>query len=460
MKTILIVDDEKSVRDSLRMILKYARYEVEIAEDGAKALAILESHPIDIVLLDIKMPGMDGIEVLEAMMKKNPELPVVMISGHGTIETAVEATKKGAFDFLSKPLDRDRLLVTVRNALEQRKLAAEYRQMKEVIEGKEKILGESPKIKEILDVIRRVGPTESRVFITGENGTGKELVAKAIHRSSKRSKKPFIEVNCAAIPTELIESELFGHEKGAFTGATSQRIGKFEQADGGTIFLDEVGDMSLAAQAKVLRVLEEGKIERVGGSRLIDVDVRVIAATNKNLPEEISRNTFREDLYHRLNVIPVHVPPLRERRDDIPILASYFGDEICLRNGMPRKQLTTALLQQLKSMDWSGNVRELRNVVERLVIMSPGTPIDVQALESFTTMKKTEFEDILSTSTTFQDFKDRAEAAYIKHQLRLHNWHITKTAQALNIQRSHLYNKIKRYGLQREGSLESGGEGD
>jgi len=460
MKTILVVDDEKSVRDSLRMILTYARYEVEIAEDGAKALAILESHPIDMVLLDIKMPGMDGIEVLESMMKKNPELPVVMISGHGTIETAVEATKKGAFDFLSKPLDRDRLLVTVRNALEQSKLAAEYKQMKEAIEGKEKILGESPKIKEILDIILRVGPTESRVFITGENGTGKELVAKAIHRTSKRSRKPFVEVNCAAIPTELIESELFGYEKGAFTGATAQRIGKFEQADGGTIFLDEVGDMSLAAQAKVLRVLEEGKIERVGGSRLIDVDVRVIAATNKNLLEEISRNTFREDLYHRLNVIPVHVPPLRERRDDIPILANYFADEICLRNGMPRKQLTPALLQQLKSMDWSGNVRELRNVVERLVIMSPGTHIDVQALESFTTVKRTEFEDILSTSTTFQDFKDRAEAAYIKYQLRLHNWHITKTAQALNIQRSHLYNKIKRYGLQREGGPESGGGGD
>jgi DNA-binding NtrC family response regulator len=459
MKTILVVDDEKSVRDSLCMILTYARYEVEMAEDGAKALAIVESHPIDMVLLDIKMPGMDGIEILEAMTKKNPELPVVMISGHGTIETAVEATKKGAFDFLSKPLDRDKLLVTVRNALEQRKLAVEYKQMKEAIEGKEKILGESPKIKEILDVIRRVGPTESRVLITGNNGTGKELVAKAIHRSSKRSEKPFIEVNCAAIPTELIESELFGHERGAFTGATSQRIGKFEQADGGTIFLDEVGDMGLAAQAKVLRVLEEGKIERVGGSKLIDVNVRVVAATNKNLPEEMSRNTFREDLYHRLNVIPIHVPSLRERREDIPLLASYFADEICLRNGMPRKQLTAGLLQQLKSMDWSGNVRELRNVVERLVIMSPGTPIDVQALESFTTMKKAEFEDILSTSTTFQDFKNRAEAAYIKHQLELYNWHITRTAEALNIQRSHLYNKIKRYGLQREGIPKSEGEG-
>ncbi len=458
MKTILVVDDEKSVRDSLRMILTYAHYEVELAEDGARALSLLNSHPIDMVLLDIKMPGMDGIEVLEAMRKQNPELPIVIISGHGTIETAVEATKKGAFDFLSKPLDRDKLLVTVRNALEQHKLAVEYKQMKETLEGKEKILGESQKIKEILEIIHRVGPTESRVLITGENGTGKELVSKAIHRSSKRSEKPFIEVNCAAIPTELIESELFGHEKGSFTGATSQRIGKFEQADGGTIFLDEVGDMSLAAQAKVLRVLEEGRIERVGGSKMISVDVRVIAATNKNLQEEISRGTFREDLYHRLNVIPIPVPPLRERRQDIPVLANYFADEICLRNGMQRKQLTPAILQRLKTMDWSGNVRELRNVVERLVIMSPGTTIDVEELELFTAMKKTEFEDILAMSTTFQDFKERAEASYIKHQLDLHDWHITKTAEALKIQRSHLYNKIKKYGLQRGPHPKPGGD--
>jgi two-component system nitrogen regulation response regulator NtrX len=460
MKTILVVDDEKSVRDSLRMILTYARYEVEMAEDGAKALSALDSRPIDMVLLDIKMPGMDGIEVLETMLKKNPELPIVIISGHGTIETAVEATKKGAFDFLSKPLDRDRLLVTVRNALEQRKLAVEYKQMKEKVEGKEKIFGESPKIKEILEIIQRVGPTESRVLITGENGTGKELVAKALHKSSKRSGRPFIEVNCAAIPTELIESELFGHEKGAFTGATTQRVGKFEQADGGTIFLDEVGDMSLAAQAKVLRVLEEGKIERVGGSKIINVDVRVVAATNKKLPEEIGRGAFREDLYHRLNVLPIHVPPLRERREDVPLLAGYFAEEICLRNGMPRKQLVQPLLQRLKTMDWSGNVRELRNVVERLVIMSPGDTIDLQAIDQFSAGKKTEFDDILSASTTFQDFKDRAEAAYIKHQLELHNWHITKTAEALKIQRSHLYNKMKRYGLQREGSDKSEGDGD
>ncbi len=450
MKTILVVDDERSVRDSLQMILTYAKYTVELAESGAEALVVLDSHQVDMVLLDIKMSGMDGIEVLESMKQRNADLPVVMISGHGTIETAVEATKRGAFDFLPKPLDRDKLLVTVRNALEHHKLATGYKQMKEAVEGKERMLGESQKIKEILELIRRIGPTDSRILVTGENGAGKELVAKAIHRASKRSDKSFIEVNCAAIPTELIESELFGHERGAFTGATSQRIGKFQQADGGTIFLDEVGDMSPATQAKVLRVLEEGKIERVGGNKTVPVDVRVIAATNKNLPDEISRGAFREDLYHRLNVIPIHVSPLRERRDDIPILATHFADEICARNGMARKQLTPALLQQLKMMEWSGNVRELRNVVERLVIMSPGTRIDLQELQALTTIKKGEFEDILNTSTTFQEFKDRAEASYIRHQLELHNWHITKTAEALDIQRSHLYNKIKKYGLERQ----------
>ncbi len=452
MKTVLVVDDEKGVRDSLKMILSYANYGVELAEDGKKAISIIESQPVDVVLLDIKMPGTDGLEVLEVMKRQLPDLPVIIISGHGTIETAVEATKKGAFDFLPKPLDRDKLLITIRNALEHQKLASEYKQIKEAVEGKERILGESPKIKEILELIARVGPTEARVLISGENGTGKELVAKAIHRASKRSDKPFIEVNCAAIPTELIESELFGHEKGAFTGATSQRIGKFQQADGGTIFLDEVGDMSPAAQAKVLRVLEEGKIERIGGNKLIPIDVRVIAATNKNLPEEIRRGTFREDLYHRLNVIPIHVPPLRERRGDIPILATYFAEELCLRNGMPRKELTPALLDRLKTMDWSGNVRELRNVIERLVIMSRSRRIDVQELETLGAVRAGEFEDILNISATFQDFKDRAEAAFIRRQLELHGWHITKTAEALNIQRSHLYNKMKRYGISRETS--------
>jgi len=453
MKSILVVDDEKSIRDSIKMILEYEHYEVDLAEDGAKALMKIENNNFDLVLLDIKMPGMDGMEVLGKIKELYPDLPVVMISGHGTIETAVEATKKGAFDFLPKPLDRDKLIITVRNGIEQSKLAIENKQMREKIEGKEQILGESPRIKEILMLIQRVAPTDVRVLITGENGTGKELVAKAIHRLSLRKDKPLVTVNCAAIPTELIESELFGHEKGAFTGATAQRIGKFEQADGGTIFLDEVGDMSSQTQAKVLRVLEEGKIERVGGTKLIPVDVRVIAATNKNLLEEIKKEKFREDLYHRLNVIPIHVPPLRERREDIPILAEAFLEEVCTRNGIARKKISDDAMGILRSMDWSGNVRELRNTVERLVIMSTGNTIDatqVSMLAGLTTGRKSELDDIVITSTTFQEFKDRSEKLFIQKQLERYNWNITKTAEVLDIQRSHLYTKMKKYGLMRE----------
>lgn len=451
MSSVLVVDDEKPVRDSLRLILEYEKFNVLFADDGSRCLQTLEHNAVDAVLLDIKMPGMDGMEVLHQIRTRFPDLPVIMISGHGTIETAVEATKKGAFDFLQKPLDRDRILITIRNALEQKKLSSEVQQIREKIEAKERILGESSKIKEILALIDRVAPTDSRVLITGENGTGKELIAKAIHRGSKRHHKPMIEVNCAAIPTELIESELFGHEKGAFTGATAQRIGKFEQADQGTIFLDEVGDMSAATQAKVLRVLEEGKIERVGGSKTIAVDVRVIAATNKNLPEEIEGRNFREDLYHRLNVIPMHVPPLRERREDIPILVEAFIEEICARNGIAPKKISERAMQLLMAMEWRGNIRELRNMVERLVIISPGTMIDDALLDAVRSESKSELEDIIIGSKTFQEFKDRAESAYIKHQLDLHNWNISKAAEAMDIQRSHLYSKMKKYGLEREG---------
>ncbi len=348
---------KKAVRDSVKMILEYEKYFVLFAENGAKGIAAFRDQDVDAVFLDIKMPpGKDGIEVLKELKQIKGEIPVIMISGHGTFETAVEATKLGAFDYLSKPLDRDKLLVTLRNALEQKQLAAEVRTIRE----KERILGNSGKIKEILSVIQRVAPTDARVLITGESGTGKELVAKAIHRASKRSSMPLVEVNCAAIPAELIESELFGHEKGSFTGATAQRIGKFEQADGGTIFLDEVGDMSLQAQAKVLRVLEEGKVERVGGSKTIPADVRVIAATNKNLVEEIKKGNFREDLYHRLNVVPIYVPPLRERREEIALLVPAFIEEMCLRNGIARKSITGDALTALTKMEWKGNVRELR----------------------------------------------------------------------------------------------------
>ncbi|HEY6952339.1 MAG TPA: sigma-54 dependent transcriptional regulator [Bacteroidota bacterium] len=450
MNTILIIDDEKSIRDSLKMILEYERYETDFAENGEQGLSKISSRTYDAILLDVKMAGMDGLEVLHRIRDKNIDLPVIMISGHGTIETAVEATKLGAFDFLPKPLDRDKLLITIRNALQQASIAEENRRLQETLEGKRKILGESAKIREILSIIERVAPTDARVFITGENGTGKELVARAIHRGSKRAAKSFVEVNCAAIPAELIESELFGHEKGSFTGASAQRIGKFEQADGGTLFLDEIGDMSLQAQAKVLRALEEGKIERVGGSKLIAVDVRVLAATNKNIAEEIDKGSFRKDLYHRLNVIPLHVPPLRERKDDIPVLVRAFIEDVCARNGVAKRAITDDSLQRLVNKEWPGNVRELRNAVERLVILSPGTSLDVALLDAPGSTMNGEIDDLLNTNGTFQDFKDRAEAAFIKRQLEIHKWNISKTAEALDIQRSHLYTKMKKYGLGRE----------
>ncbi|MDI6767133.1 MAG: sigma-54 dependent transcriptional regulator [Bacteroidota bacterium] len=448
MRTILVVDDEKSVRDSIKMILEYEKFIVSFAENGTKAIISFKENLPDAVFLDIKMPsGIDGIEVLREMKKINPEVPLIMISGHGTFETAVEAAKLGAFDYLPKPLDRDKLLITLRNALEQRKLHDEVRQIRD----REKILGESPKIKEILSIIQRVSPTDARVLISGESGSGKELVAKAIHRLSKRANMPLVEVNCAAIPAELIESELFGHEKGSFTGATAQRIGKFEQADGGTIFLDEVGDMSLQAQAKVLRALEEGKIERVGGNKVIPVDVRVIAATNKILSEEIKKGVFREDLYHRLNVIPITVPSLRERREDILILINAFLEDTCTHNGISKKKITDNAVRMLTGMEWKGNVRELRNIIERLVIMSTGVEIDLHDLEMLSFTPKDTVEELVQSSQSFQEFKDRAEAAFIKHQLKLHNWNVSKTAETLEMERSHLYTKIKKYGLEREG---------
>ncbi len=447
MKSVLVVDDEKAIRDSIKMTLEYEKFEVSFAEDGPTALSKISQSNFDLVLLDIKMPGMDGLKVLQSIKEGPSDVPVVMISGHGTIETAVEATRRGAFDFLQKPLDRDKLLIVVRNAVERKRLVSENKQLKEKTEGKGSILGQGPKIKEVLALIERVAPTDARVMITGENGSGKELVARAIHRLGKRADKPFIEVNCAAIPNDLIESELFGHEKGSFTGATGQRVGKFELADGGTIFLDEIGDMSLNAQAKVLRVLEEGKIERVGGNKQISVDVRVIAATNKNLPEAIKQGQFREDLFHRLNVIPIVVPPLRERREDIPLLAAAFAVDICERYGLPVKVFSEDAMRKLKAMDWSGNVRELRNVVERMVVMSPEGTVEAEQVGPGAV--KADFDDLLSLGGTFQDFKDRAEAAYIKKMLEEHHWNISKTAESLDIQRSHLYNKMKKFGLAR-----------
>ena len=443
MKTVLIADDEQAIRDTVRMILEYEKFTVVQAEDGPGALARVAAGGVDLVLLDIKMPVIDGMRVLETLREQHPELPVVMISGHATIDTALEATRLGAYDFMQKPIDRERLIIVVRNA-------TEVKHLREQLESKTRILGSTPIMKDLLALIDRVAPTEARVLITGENGSGKELVAKALHRLSKRSARPLIEVNCAAIPNELIESELFGHERGSFTGATNQRIGKFELADGGTIFLDEVGDMSLTAQAKVLRALEEGRIERVGGTKQIVADARVIAATNKNLPEAVRAGLFREDLYHRLNVIPIRVPSLRERREDIPVLAAAFVEDVCAQNGMAPKRFADEALRLLQGMEWRGNVRELRNTVERLVIMTPESVIHRVEVFPQETRRSGELEDLLSQPMTFQEFKDRAEAAFIRKQLEAHEWNVSKTAEALEIQRSHLYNKMRKFGLERE----------
>jgi two-component system, NtrC family, nitrogen regulation response regulator NtrX len=369
MAKILIIDDEKSIRFTLREILEYEKYEVEEAVDGQDGIDKISSNKYDIALCDIKMPKLDGIEVLEKAQEINPDVQFIMISAHGSIETAVEAVKKGAYDFIQKPPDLNRLLITVRNALDKSSLVTETKVLKKKISKNFDIIGNSAAISEVKETIAKVAPTEARVMITGENGTGKELVARWIHMQSQRSKNPFVEVNCAAIPSELIESELFGHEKGSFTSAVKQRIGKFEQADGGTLFLDEIGDMSLSAQAKVLRALQENKIIRVGGEKDIKVNVRVVAATNKDLKEEIKEKRFREDLYHRISVILIHVPPLRERKEDIAQLVDKFLDDISSEYGSKRSEIDEQGIDVLKSYDWTGNIRELRNVTERLVIM-------------------------------------------------------------------------------------------
>ncbi len=370
MPDILIIDDEASIRNTLREILEYEKYKVEEAADGEKGLEMILEKDYDVVLCDIKMPKLDGIEVLDKVMENGKDIPFIMISAHGTIETAVEATKKGAFDFIQKPPDLNRLLLTIRNALDRSTLVNETKKLKRKISRTYDIIGESEAINQVKETIEKVAPTEARVMIIGENGTGKELVARWIHEKSSRHKNPLVEVNCAAIPSELIESELFGHEKGSFTSAVKQRIGKFEQANGGSLFLDEIGDMSLSAQAKVLRALQENRINRVGGDKDIKVDVRVIAATNKDIKKEISEGNFREDLYHRVGVIIIIVPPLRDRKEDIPVLVDHFLEEIAAEYGNKKKTITDDAIEKLKDFDWTGNIRELRNVTERLVIMS------------------------------------------------------------------------------------------
>ena len=387
MAKILIIDDEKSIRKTLREILEYESYEVNDAENGMEGLELLKKNEYDMILCDIKMPKMDGIEVLEQIQKITSDTPVVMISGHGNIDTAVDAIKKGAYDFIQKPLDLNRLLITVRNAMDKSTLINETKVLKKKVSKAYEMVGESEPIRKVKDMIERVAPTDARVLITGENGTGKELVARWLHEKSNRCASPFVEVNCAAIPSELIESELFGHEKGSFTSAIKQRKGNFEQAHGGTLFLDEIGDMSLSAQAKVLRALQENKIMRVGGEKDITVDVRVIAATNKNLKEEIERKTFREDLYHRLSVIVIRVPTLNERKDDIPLLADYFMCDICDAQGRPHITFTEKAYSELQKLQWTGNIRELRNVVERLVILCDKQITDKDVLAFAAPMK-------------------------------------------------------------------------
>lgn len=381
MSRILVIDDERSIRNTLKDILEYEKYEVDLAEDGPKGLDKIKSGEFDVVLCDIKMPGMDGIEVLDKLTEMGTDLPVVMISGHGNIDTAVEAIKKGAFDFIEKPLDLNRLLITIRNAMDKSNLVTETKILKKKVSKKFEIVGKSEAIRKVTEMADRVARTDARVLITGSNGTGKELVARRIHEMSLRAAGPFVEVNCAAIPSELIESELFGHEKGAFTSAIKQRKGKFEQATGGTLFLDEIGDMSLSAQAKVLRALQENIISRVGGDGAIKVDVRVVAATNKNLSEEIEKGNFREDLYHRLSVILIRVPALNERLEDIPLLANHFIQQICSEYGMPEKSITDDAIRELQNIEWRGNIREFRNVIERLIILCDKniTGNDVQA---------------------------------------------------------------------------------
>ena len=373
MPKILIIDDERSIRNTLKEILTYEGFEVSEAQDGMEGLKAVEKGKFDVILCDIKMPKMDGIEVLEKIQELAPETPVVIVSGHGNIDTAVEAIKKGAFDYIAKPLDLNRTLVTIRNAMDRSTLVHETKVLKKKIFKTQDIVGETEPIKQIKAMIEKVAPTEARVLVTGGNGSGKELVARWIHEKSNRSASPLVEVNCAAIPSELIESELFGHEKGSFTSAIKQRIGKFEQANNGTLFLDEIGDMTLPAQAKVLRVLQDGKITRVGGEKDFPVNVRVIAATNKDLRSEIDKGNFREDLYHRLSVIVIHVPSLNERRDDIPLLADYFMKSICQEYGIPEKGFSKDGYEALKKIDWTGNIRELRNVVERLIILCDKT---------------------------------------------------------------------------------------
>ena len=449
---ILVIDDEAEIRKSLRMILEYEGYDVLEASSGAEGLALAERETPDLVFLDVKMPGMDGLEALQRLQTFRETLPVVVISGHASKEEVASSIKRGAIDFIEKPLGSDRVLVTVKNALEHERLVDENKSLKRAVEARHQMVGEAQPLRQVWDAIKRAAPTNATVLLLGESGSGKELVARSIHRNSLRSRERFVQVNCAAIPEELIESELFGHEKGSFTGAAEKQIGKFEQADRGTVFLDEVGDMSAKTQAKVLRVLQEGEVERLGSARTIKVDVRVIAATNKDLEQEIEKGTFREDLYFRLSVIPIRVPPLRDRREDIPALVRHFADLFSRDNNRRPQRFTQAALEHMQKARWKGNVRELKNTVERLIIMTPGEVIDVDDLRDIIRLESrpAASDNDKERPGTLREFKESAERTFLVGKLRENNWNISKTAEVIGTPRSNLYKKLEQYGITQE----------
>jgi two-component system nitrogen regulation response regulator NtrX len=449
---ILLIDDDAGIRDSMRMPLEYEGYEYLSAASAEEGIALVQRESPDIVFLDVKMPGMDGMEALKRIKAINEAVPIVMISAHGTTSTAFEASKRGAVDFIEKPFGAERLLVTIRNQLDRTRLIDENKSLRRAAEVRHQMVGDSPGLRQVAEAVRRAAPTNATVLLLGESGVGKELVARAVHRNSLRSRERFIQVNCAAIPEELIESELLGHEKGSFTGATEKQIGKFEQADRGTIFLDEVGDMSAKTQAKVLRVLQEGEVERLGSARTIKVDVRVIAATNKDLEQEIHRGTFREDLYFRLSVIPVRVPPLRDRREDVPPLVRHFADLFSRENNRRPPRFTPAAMEFLQKARWKGNVRELKNTVERLIIMTPGETIDVDDLRDVVRLesKPSVADNEKERPNTLREFKESAERAFLVEKLRENGWNISKTAEVIGTPRSNLYKKLEQYGISQE----------
>jgi two-component system nitrogen regulation response regulator NtrX len=444
---VLIIDDEEAIRSSLKMIFEYEGYDCLLAANGPAGLAIASRESPDLVFLDIKMPQMDGLEVLKQLKAQDETLPVVILSGHGNVKTAVEATKLGAYDFIEKPPDTERILLVARNGLRERKLTDENKRLKLSFEDRYRMVGQSTTLEKVTEAIRRAAPTNATVLITGESGVGKELVARAIHRNSLRKDESFVQVNCAAIPEELIESELFGHEKGSFTGATEKQIGKFELAHKGTIFLDEVGDMSLRTQAKVLRVLQEGEVERIGSQKTIQVDVRVIAATNKNLEEQIEKGEFREDLYFRLSVIPVRVPALRERMEDIPALVQHFVKQFSAENNFRPKAVSPEAMDALRRHPWRGNVRELRNTIERLIIMSPQ---DTIRPEDLTDVLRKPAEGTPDSAGSLRDFKESVERQFLVQKLRENKWNISATATAIGTPRSNLYKKLEQYQIKQE----------